>query len=232
MDFKIDINEHRRLERIFKKAPKLLRPVTANVLNSLAFDAKRKYGKNIDRFMVVRNKRFIEGSLRVQKTKSGPVNSQMTISGSIHRPRFTGWEEQEKGTRPKRNRAITKAGRAGNKKRQAIGKARLKSANKFYKPSQFPGRSRYNKFLFMLRVLATRGGGEIIISDRLKIKRGVLPPGLYQFRKRKFRRFQTFGVNKSKKIPWMSRTNDQLVFSTDILKKYHEGILRIQSRSN
>ncbi len=230
MSFTIDKTDLKNLERTFKKAPKLLRPVTANVLNSLAFDARKRYIKSIDRTMVVRNKRFVEGSLRVHKTKAGAVNSQMAISGSIARPRFTGWKEQEKGTPPKRKRAITKAGRRGNKSNVAMSKARLKSNNKFYKPEQFPGKSRYNKFLFMMRVLSTRGGGGIIMSRALKTKRGSLPPGLYQLKKNKLTKLQSFDVNKSKRIPWMSRTNQQLTFSTDITKKYREGILRIQSK--
>lgn len=230
MDFNVDLTQLKQLEKAFYKAPKLLEPVTANVLNSLAFASRKRYIKAIERQMIVRNKKFVHSSLRVQKTRSGPIEKQMAISGSINRQRFTGWKEQQFKRTPKTKRAVTTAGRRGSKRNIATSKARLKKANKFYKPDQFQGRNRYNRFLFMMRVLATRRGGEIIISQPLKIKRGVLQPGLYQFRGRKFKRLQTFDINKTKKIPWMSQTNQQLTFSTDIAKKYQDSMKRIVSR--
>jgi hypothetical protein len=228
--FYIDKRELDKIEKAFKKAPKLLRPVTANVLNSLAFDARKRYVSNIDRLMIVRSPKFIHSAIRVQKAKSGPIERQVALSGSINKPRFTGLREQEKGLPSKTKRAVTTAGRRGSKRNRAIGKARLKQANKFYKPEQFAGKTQYRKFLFMMRVIASRGKGEIIISNDLRIRKGILHRGLYQYKGKKLTRLQAFDVTGSERTPWMSKSNDQLIFSTDIIKKYRDSLKYIISR--
>jgi hypothetical protein len=229
-DFYMDNTQLRRLQKTFKQSPKLLRPVTANVINSLAFDAKKQYFREIDRNMIVRNRRFVESSLQVQKSRSGPIEKQIALSGSVNRPRFTGWQEQQEGKPSKTKRAITTAGRGGNKRNISKSKARLRSGNKFYKPEQFTGRDLKGRFMFMMRVLNTRGGGEFIISSAIPTRRGTLKPGLYSLRKHKITRFQTFNVDKSKRITWMTNANKALKFSTDLTKKYKEGLKRVLAR--
>jgi hypothetical protein len=232
-DFYMDNTELRRLQKTFKQSPKLLRPVTANVINSLAFDAKKQYFKEIDRNMIVRNRRFVESSLQVQKARSGPIEKQIALSGSVNRPRFTGWEEQQEGKPSKTKRAITTAGRGGNKRNISKTKARLRSGNKFYKPEQFSGRDLKDRFMFMMRVLNTRGGGEFIITETIRAPRarqGYLHRGLYSLRKHKITRLQSFDVDKFKRITWMTNANKALKFSTDIGKKYNEGLKRVLAR--
>jgi hypothetical protein len=230
-DFYMDNTQLRRLQKTFKQSPKLLRPVTANVINSLAFDAKKQYFREIDRNMIVRNRRFVESSLQVQKARSGPIEKQIALSGSVNRPRFTGWQEQQEGRPSKTKRAITTAGRGGNKRNISKTKARLRSGNKFYKPEQFSGRDLKGRFMFMMRVLNTRGGGEFIISSGIPTRRGTLKPGLYSLRKHRITRFQTFNVDKSKRITWMTNANKALKFSTDLTKKYEDGLKRVLAKS-
>jgi hypothetical protein len=230
-DFYMDNTQLRRLQKTFKQSPKLLRPVTANVINSLAFDAKKQYFREIDRNMIVRNRKFVESSLQVQKARSGPIEKQIALSGSVNRPRFTGWQEQQEGKPSKTKRAITTAGRGGNKRNISKTKARLRSGNKFYKPEQFSGRDLKGRFMFMMRVLNTRGGGEFIISSAIPTRRGILKPGLYSLRKHKITRFQTFNVDKSKRITWMINANKALKFSTNIAKKYEDGLKRVLAKS-
>jgi hypothetical protein len=229
-DFYIDKSGLKKLEQFFKDSPQLLRPVTANVLTSLAFNARKQYISSINQSMIVRNRRFVESSLRVQKARSGKIESQIAYSGSIERPRFTGWEEQQTGKQPKKKRAITLAGRRGSKRNIAISKARLKSSNRFYKPQQFSGNTLHSKFMFMMRVLSNRGGGEFIIDRSLTTRKGQLKKGLYQLRGHKINKFQTFDVNKTTRIPWMLTANRKLRFSTDIVKVYNDGIKHIIAR--
>jgi len=229
-DFYIDKSGLKKLEQFFKNSPQLLRPVTANVLTSLAFNARKQYISSINQSMIVRNRKFVESSLRVQKARSGKIESQIALSGSIERPRFTGWEEQQKGKPPKKKRAITLAGRRGNKRNISISKARLKSSNKFYKPQQFSGRTLHSKFMFMMRVLNNRGGGEFIIGRPLTTHKGQLKTGLYQLKGHKILKLQSFNVSKSVRIPWMSTANRRLKFSTDLTKLYNDGIKHIIAR--
>lgn len=231
-DFYFDQSDLKKLETFFKHSPRLLRPVTANVLNSLAFDNRKLNIRNISNSMIIRNRRFVESSLQVQKTRSGSIDRQIAYSGSVNRPRFTGWEEQQEGNPSKTKRAVTLAGRRGSKKNVAIFKARLKPGNKFYKPSQFRGPTTKSKFNFMMRVLNNRGGGEFIITNPLRTRRGSLRPGLYQLRGHKIRSLQQFRVNKSVSIPWATRSIQQQRFGTDIMKKYEDGINRIIARYN
>ena len=60
-DFYMDKTELRRLQKTFKQSPKLLRPVTANVINSLAFDIN---GEIIDK---ERKERLLLGNPDIQK---------------------------------------------------------------------------------------------------------------------------------------------------------------------
>lgn len=231
-DFYFDKSDFKKLENFFRHSPRLLRPVTANVLNSLAFDNRKLNVRNISNSMIIRNRRFLESSLQVQKTHSGPIDRQIAYSGSVNRPRFTGWEEQQEGKTSKTKRAVTLAGRRGSKKNIAISKARLKPGNKFYKPSQFPGPTTKSKFNFMMRVLNNRGSGEFIITNSLRTQRGHLRPGLYQLRGHKLRSLQQFNINKSTHIPWMTKSVQQQTFGTDIMKKYKDGINRIIAKYN
>jgi hypothetical protein len=229
-DFYIDQTDLKQLEKYFKDSPRLLQPITANVLTTLAFDVRKLYLRNIERSMIMRNRKFVESSLRVQKARSGPIERQIAYSGSVERPRFTGWREQQYGQSPRTKRAITTAGRRGSKRHTAISKARLKTSNKFYKPQQFAGSNMHSRFMFMMRVLNTRGGGEIIIDRSIAIRKGKLQPGLYQLKNHKFQRLQVFGINKSIKIPWMSKSNQQLKFSTNLTKLYRNSLDRIIAR--
>lgn len=231
MDFKIDYSDMKKYQRLFRDSPRLLRPVTSNVLTSLAFDARRQYIHEINQSMIVRNRKFVEGSLQVKKARSGPIEQQIALAGSVRRPRFMGWEEQQKGIASKNKRAITKAGRKGNIRNVSLPRARLKPGNKRYHPRQFAGRTRYAQFLFMMRVLSTRKGGRFLLSDKLKIKNGVLPPGLYELYKNKVHRLQVFDNKlRSKRNPWMSKSNQRLRFSTNIMKKYEDSTRRIIKR--
>jgi hypothetical protein len=229
-DFYIDKSGLKKLEQFFKDSPQLLKPVTANVLTSLAFNARKQYVRSINQSMIIRNRKFVESSLRVQKARSGKIENQIALSGSIERPRFSGWQEQQTGKTSKKKRAITLAGRRGNKRNIAISKARLKSSNKFYKPQQFSGNTLHSKFMFMLRVLTSRGGGEFIITTPIKTRKGQLKTGLYQIKGHKLNKFQAFDANKATHIPWMTTANRKLKFSTDLTKLYNNGIKHIIAR--
>lgn len=225
-DFSVNKTDLKKLEQFFKDCPNLLRPVTANVLNSLAFDNRKLNLRNIENSMIIRKRKFVESSLQVQKAKSGKIEGQIAYSGSVKRQNFTGWEEQQEGRPPKTKRAITLSGRRGIKRNIAISRARLKSSNKFYKPSQFPGQDNKSKFMFMMRVLNSRGGGEFIIDKHT----GRMKSGLYQLKRHKISMLQKFDITKGVYIPWASKSIQQQKFSTNISKKYEEGIKHIIAR--
>ena len=214
----------KKLRRFFRESPRDFERVAANVLTSIAFSARKLYIENINRSMTVRNKRFVESSLRVVPARTTHIDRQFSEAGSIRRPRFSGWEEQQTGRLRKSNRAGTTAARGGDKKRQMLPRARLKRGNQFYKPEQFRARSDNSRFAFMMRVIASRGGGEFLLSKGHK----SLPPGLYQFRNRRVRMLQKFGnVAQPRHIPWMSLANQSMQIRSDMAEVWRESARRV-----
>ena len=116
----------------------MLRAVSAGTLNNLAFAAKKKAFHEIDKGMIVRNQRFVEGSLRVEKANPTlEMKNQKAQSGSIKRPRFSGWVEQE-GAASHMHRAAQVASRVGESRQgQVAGKNRFKNFLKWGKPDGF-----------------------------------------------------------------------------------------------
>jgi len=231
-DFTIDQHDLKQLERFFRDSPKLLKPVTANVLTSLAFDNRKLNIRNIESSMIIRNRKFVESSLQVQKARSGSIDSQIALSGSVNRPRFTGWEEQQEGKPSHTKRAVTTAGRGGNRKNVAMSKARLKSSKQFYKPQQLQGKDNTSKFSFMLRVIGSHSDSRFIITYPFQTKHGLYRPGLYSMLNKRIRKLQSFNSNKSTHIPWATKSIQQQKFNTNIMQKYRDGVNHIVAKYN
>jgi hypothetical protein len=229
----MDLSDLRKLKRFQKNAPREFRAATAGVLNSLAFSTRKLDIENISRSMIIRNRRFVEGSLKVDKARRGPIESQIAIEGSINRPRFTGWKEQQTGAAPKKKRTATIHSRKGSKRRQMLARARLKPGNKFYKPEQFQGKSLQRKFYFMMRVLGSRGGGEFLLSRSVPLKSGSLRRGLYSLRKSKIKRLQGFeGSAQPRRNPWHGKSLRMLSARNDMRKVWQQNIDRVVRKYN
>ncbi len=149
--FNADLSDLKRLERFFKKMPELIRPATANFLNSLAFQTRDNDVKNITSMMIIRDMKFMEKSLIVQKTKSVRIEQQIAYAGSTKRPRFTGWQEQETGATTPKKRSPTKYARGGNVRSVVGAKYRYHKIGKLARPEQFQGKNIQQRFMFMMR---------------------------------------------------------------------------------
>jgi hypothetical protein len=242
--FDMDATNLKALKKFYQKAPREFERATAGVLNSLAFKTRKNDIGNITGSMIVRNAKFIERSILVEKTRSGKISSQQSVVGSVRRPGFTGWEEQQTGKRPERQNAPTTAARGGNTRSVVRPKYRLRAKNKFVRPSQFKARSESGSFQFMMRVLATRGGGLFLLPDNF----GRLGRGLYHFepttrsaRKKarkigevargKITRIQKIGgIRQPKTFHWRDISISQLQNTTDITRIWSEQIRRIMSQ--
>ena len=227
--FTMDKTDLKKLEKFMHDAPREFRQASAGVLNSLAFATRKNDIKNIRDSMIIRNRRFVESSLRVDKARSAPIDKQIALAYSIHRQRFSGWEEQQEGGRQVK-RTNTLAARKGNKRATMISKARLKPDNKVYRPEQFQGKSLKQRFQFMMRVLGSRGGGEFKLTSSIPTKRGILARGLYQLKNSKITKFQSFKHATVKRNPWRTKSLRQLNYSTDIARVWNESIHRVVNR--
>jgi len=204
MNVKIDDRQLKQFQKMCKSGPKEFQYVVAEYLNSSAFRARELNMKNLQSQMTIRDQRFLSSSLRVEKTKPVSINQQIAISGSITRPRFTGWKEQEDGGTAERKRKITISARGGSKQAKAQQKARLKPSNKIYKPEQFQGVTYERRFYFMMRVLGSRGGGQFLITKKIKTKRGALNPALYNLKNGKISMLQKFEALEVKRNKWQT----------------------------
>lgn len=229
--FSMNKSDLRKLERFFKRSPKQFKAATANILNSLAFTTKRYDQINIERSMIVRNRRFVQSSLRVQTARSSSdIDRQISIAYSVKRPRFSGWVEQEYGRRPKRRRTVTKHARGGNMRSAMKSRARLRPAGQFYKPEQFQGRSLQQRFYFMMRVLNSRGGGEFIITNPIHTNRGALGPGLYGLKNHQIKRYQKFQQFQPRRIQWRTMSIRRLMSKNNIRNIWRNSLRHILQR--
>jgi len=200
----MDKSDLTKLMKFYRESPREFRYATAGYLNLVAKESRDYSEKEIFANMIVRNPKFVKNSLGVQTTGPRPIEQQASYMGSIKRPRFSGWKEQQENKRSDKNITTTDA-RGGSKGATVKTKNRLKRANKFYKPSQFAGKTLQRRFHYMLRVLVSRGGGEFILTEDMTTKHGRLHKGLFSFRNKQIRQLQLFGKpHKIKNIRWMS----------------------------
>lgn len=207
--FKADFSDIKALEKFYsKKVPQSLPRSTANLLTSLAFEGEKIDIEILSKNLIIRNNRMlnIKGNpfLRVQKARATRIENQRALVGSIERPRFTGWKEQETGGIPKLGRAATTHARGGRKQSVMKSRARLQSKHKFHKPSEFPARTLRQQYIHMLRVINNRGGQQyFMLQNNIRTGRGTMKPGLYLLRAKKISLLQGFNAKKAiKKLPW------------------------------
>ena len=227
--FNVEKQDIQKLVKFMHDYPKDIRFGTASVLNTLGFKTRDLNIKNLSESMTIRNLTFVKRMLRVDKAiPSHNIGSQFVTIGSTKSPNFSGWKEQETGSAPKKKRAATLYARKGSIKNQMTQGSRFKKSNKFYKPQQFSGKDLRSKYQFMMRVMNTRGGGVFLLNEKIPIKRGSLPKGLYELKDHKIHKLQKLENIKQPKInQWMKRSvagldNDNSSAWNEFLKRQNE----------
>lgn len=220
--FAIKSQDLLKLQRFYRKAPRQFTAASAETLSSFAFGTRRKSILVIKNRMTVRNERFVTGSLRVQKaSRSVPMNSQVAIAGSISRARFSGWEEQELGTKTSRTRTATRFARKGGS-RPVPPSLRMKPGNKFLAPRDFEGQSDEHKVQVMLQTLSRqRYKKPFVIKGHRRFN-----SGLYKFRGKKIMMIWRFKTRKQpKRLRWQTISRD-LYFATTRIDSVWANSLR------
>jgi hypothetical protein len=195
--FKVQAGDLLKLRKFYKRAPNKFRSVQANVLNSFAFGTRAEQLDVIQKRMIIRNKRFASGSMRVEKARSGRLESR---TGSLMRARFTGWQEQQTGGSDPRGRVATLLGRSGDINKQIRPMARMKPGQDFINPDDYPGKSNEHRTTVMLQAIhRNKERKPFIIKRSRKWKRG-----LYKLHGRKIKMLQSFEPrsNRIQRIPW------------------------------
>ena len=176
--FEMEAKDIVTLIRWYRNAPKQFARASGTLLNNLAFGARASMLEEIDRGMVVRNKRFVASKIRVHKSHTRqPISSQEAIVGSVDGPRFSGWVEQELGKKTDRTRVFSMLARRGSAFRPAQPSARLKPSNDFPTPDDYPGLDENHRAVVMLQSLGRQNYRKpFVIKGHRRIK-----PGVYRF---------------------------------------------------
>ena len=220
--FDIEFTDMRRLQKWYKKAPKQFARGAAGVLNDFAFGVREKSIKTINKKMTVRNSKFVSSSLRVQKARGSNVSSLNSETGSVKRPRFSGWAEQELGTRSSRTKVATPIGRGGDKKGILKPRFRMKPGARYPKPSDFEGNSPNRKVNTMLRAMKRKSSKPFIIKGSKKFR-----SGLYKFHNRKIMALQLFKNRKQpKRIKWHTLAKQKYFRSVKVRDVWAKNIRR------
>jgi hypothetical protein len=231
-DFVINHKDMDRLAEVFRDAPRDLRRATGMFVNNLAFGTKKQIPNTMSSLMTVRDKRFVNSRIRVEKARfSTPIDAQMSVVGSIYGPRFSGWEEQELGKKTDRHRVFTLLARLGSKQRKAKRSARMRNLSGFVKPDEFSGVSAEHRVIVMLRVLQRKNYPRpFIIHGHSKIHSGV-----YQFRGRGTKRkpkpikiLQSFDPRRvqPRRVPWLRQSRDKYLRSVNVTRLWENVISR------
>lgn len=216
--FELNLQDYLNFKRILKKAPKLYSRAAANVLNSAAFGTRKLAIRNIKSGMIARNEKFIAGSIRVDKARRGaPMEMNKSVVGSVKRPRFSGWREQEGGQQTKRKHLAKPAARKGDLKRPVLRVARLRKGKSFLKPTAFGGRNPVDRALRMIHSLSANNYRKPFLIFGLENIKKRMPPGLYRFGSgkppnRRLELLQRFkSPQKTRRNPWMQPAREEYV---------------------
>jgi hypothetical protein len=224
--FDVDLTMIRGLEAIYRKTPKFFAKATGDMLNEFAFGTRVEAFYEIASRMTVRNPRFVSSRLQVTKSKrSLPVAGQVSVMGSKATDRFSGWTEQQLGTKTARERVITVLARMGNFKRQAAPKARLKPSNEFLSYHDIrlkSGNSAEQRSIVLIRMLARAKSTQPFILTR---KNGM-KPGLYRLKGGKVKLLQRFEREQPQRIPWITNARARYFRDTDIKRLWHKTFER------
>jgi hypothetical protein len=203
-DFIMDSRDIRRLGAYFKDAPEAISPAVRASLNHLARRTVENDKTILRQSLTIRDERLLNNTLRTRDARGNRIQSMEAAAFSIKRDRFTGYEEQERGG--KMERTNLPAARGGNRRRKMLSHARLQPSRKIYKPEQFQGRNLKSKFMLMMRIMGTRGGGQFLISDRINTRRGGMNPGLYRFKSHNISKLQSLKDSNVRPIRWRTRS--------------------------
>lgn len=224
--FDLDQKDLKKLIKLAEKAPTIFRRASAGVLTDMAFATRLINKKQIRKTMTIRNSAFVSSALKVDKaTTSKSISHQVATVGSIRKPRFSGWEEQETGKATHRERVASLAARGGSKGKTIRPSARLKSGKDFRKPHEFRGRNYGFKVRTMLNVFSSRKKLERFYMDR---KYKGLSRGLYVIKRGKISKLQDADSSKlqPRRNRWMKHSLASLSRSFDVKHSWKKQLDR------
>jgi len=221
--FELDLGDLLKLRKFMKRAPKQFNRVAIGVLNTAAFGTRKQALKTLRSGLVIRNDKFMTGSVRVEKAKTTEkLNRAEAVVGSIKRNRFSGWIEQQTGQVSKKTRTSTLFGRGGQQSGALPVGSRLKRKS-IISPDKYSGRTPENRVTKMINDLKRRGySRSFIVKGSRKFK-----SGLYKIKsKRKIAAVQRFSSRpiKPKRLEWLTTGRRNYLKSTPLRELWARNI--------
>ena len=227
-----------RLRRFYKKAPKVFMQAAAATINSFAFGTQKQARRVIGRKMVVRNVKFIAGSIQTTPARPNvPLSRLEAMTGSVHRPRYTGLVEQELGRASRKDRVFTSAARGGNFGSPVKGWARLKPNAKYPSPrnsnrltSARTGRKNFSlsglsgskRIVAFLSILHERKKPQTFVIHK---RFGRFKRGLYRFKQGVIKKLQSFDTkHKPKRVRWLTEGRKNYRSSVNVARVWARNI--------
>ena len=173
----IDFKEFTLYKKFNRRLPYVFQGACAGTLNQIAFGTQKQIRTTLQQVMTIRQEAFVRSKIIVTRAKAtNKIKNQYSKVGSIPKERFSGWDEQQKGTTTRMKRTPTKLSRDGSYKNTIRPKYRLKTGNSFINPKDFPGDTPRNRAIAMMNMVGRKGyfGTPLLI-----VGHGVLPDGLY-----------------------------------------------------
>ena len=217
-----------RLRKFFQVAPRAFARSISATLNDIAFGVRRENLAVINHEMIVRNPRFVGSRIKVEKSRPRKGEQTHSIVGSIISPRFSGWEEQEKGKESDRHRALTIMARKGDIRKQAASYARLKGGDFLtsYQAGLGSVPSRYQQYAFIRLLKRNKWRKSFILR-----KSGQYKAGLFRLNRGKVERLQTFGESlHPKRVKWMQKGIAQYIQGNRIATDWTKNVNRELAR--
>jgi len=223
---KANLNELKGLKRWYGDQPDRVRRAAGMMLNDFAFGTRTQAIKTINDSMTVRKEKFVSGRVQVKKANiNKPVSRQMSVTGSARKVKskkngaFSGWEEQEYGKGPVRNRYQTMAARNNQEKKQVRPIVRLKPGRKVLKKSDYGMTGKHTAGQFLAAAKRKK-------ENRLVRIGGVI----FKRRRKEFEPVQILSKPKrTRRLKWMLMSRNRYFQKTNLDKlwyKYYTATLR------
>lgn len=207
MEWHQDLREVDGLRRWYGEQPKLVRIACGRMLNAFAFGTRIEAIRVIDREMTVRNERFVRSRMQVTKASTrSPVPVQRSLAGSVAKPRFSGWVEQETGEPTQRNRFATLLGRSGDEQKQMRHIVRLKPKHDVITPEDYDQKGGARNIGGFKAMVIRKGENRLI-----RIKGGI-----YKRRRKKLELVQSLKRKQPKRLRWLRRARAIYFKKTDL----------------
>lgn len=223
--FKLSVKtpDLRNLEKFYRRAPKQFARASAGMINGLAFETRSAALVQLAGDLVIRDPRFVNSRMQVEKARSGPISGQQAVVGSVQSPRFSGWVEQETGQPATRNRVFTLTARRNREQNRVAPRARLKPGNNITTVNDvnIDASDEANRIRIFIQIMSRRRNEPFIIRKRYKRMR----KGVYTFRgKKKLRMLQEFKPLKVQRKPWMQPARARVVTKVNVRKLWAKSI--------